>query len=259
MARYCFDTDPMADFRKLCECMKGKPLQSPYRSTVPLLSLVEHSRPNWRELLTNLGAPPDSTTYFEYCVPSPKANGNPSQTDALIMSKSKVWGIEAKWTESRYETVERRIRKPEADGADPRKTVEGWLGYLQPYASRPLLIDDFADAVYQTVHRAASACAVATAKQLRPELVYLHFHPSPSRKTATTAQYVSDLRHLRALLGVESGLGITVVEMSLEPTAAFREIQDLDRHQRVSADTVLAALCHGPLFEFRAPEVTVIG
>ena len=125
MANYCFDTDPMADFGELCERMAGKPLQSPYRSTVPLLSLVEYSRPRWGELLTSLDAPTDSATYFEYRVPSPKANGNPSQTDALIMSESKVWGIEAKWTEPRYETVARRIRKPEADGADPRKTVEG--------------------------------------------------------------------------------------------------------------------------------------
>ena len=258
MARYCFDTDPMADFGKLCERMAGKPLQSPYRSTVPLLSLVEHSRPSWRALLTRLEAPPDSTIYFEYRVPSPKANGNPSQTDALIMSESKVWGIEAKWTEPRYETVARRIRTPEGDGADPRKTVEGWLRYLQPYASRELHVDDFTDAVYQTVHRAASACAVATEKQLQPELVYLHFHPSPLGSTATTDQYVRDLRHLRSLLGPGSRIGITVVEMSFEPTAAFREIQGLDKRLRASADKVSAALCHGPLFVFQALELTEI-
>ena len=99
---------------------------------------------------------------------------------------------------------------------------------------------------------------MATGKQLRPELVYLHFHPSPLGSTATTDQYVSDLRHLRSLLGQESGLGITVVEMSMEPTAAFREIQGLDKHQRESADTVLAALCHGPLFEFQTPAITMI-
>jgi len=258
MTRYCFDTDPIADFGKLCERMSGKPLQSPYRSTVPLLSLVEHSQRDWRALLTRLGAPPDGMIHFEYRVPSPKANGNPSQTDALILSESKVWGIEAKWTEPRYETVARRIRKPEADGADPRKTVEGWLRYLQPYASRALHVDDCANAVYQTVHRAASACAVATGKKLQPELVYLHFHPSPLRSTATTERYVADLRYLRSLLGPTSGLGFTVVEMTLEPTAAFREIQGLDKRLRSSADKVSAALCRGPLFEFQAPSLTAI-
>lgn len=235
--------------------MTGRALQSPYRSTVPLLSLVEHSQPDWRSLLSCLGAPPDATIYFEYCVPSPKANGNPSQTDALVMSGSRVWGIEAKWTEPRYETVARRIRRPEADGADPRKTVQGWLGYLQPYASSALHVDDFADAVYQTVHRAASACAVATEKKLQPDLVYLHFHPSPLANTATTNQYVSDLRHLRSLLGPESGLEMTVVEMSLEPTTGFKAIQGLDKRLAETANKVTAALCAGPLFEFRAPEI----
>ena len=258
MARYCFDTEPVADFRELCERMAGKPLQSPYRSTVPLLSLVEHSQSDWRGLLTSLGAPPDGTIYFEYRVPSPKAGGNASQTDALVMSGSKVWGIEAKWTEPRYETVAKRIRKPEADGGDPRKTVEGWLQYLQPFASRALQVDDFSDAVYQTVHRAASACAVATGKRLQPELVYLHFHPSPLGSTATTEQYVTDLRHLRSLLGPGNGLGITVVEMSLAPTAAFQMIKGLDKHLRETADKVSAALRHGPLFEFQAPELTAI-
>ena len=258
MARYCFDTEPASDFGALCDRMAGKPLQSPYRSTVPLLSLVEHSQANWRALLTRLEAPNDATIHFEYCVPSPKAGGNASQTDALIMSGSKVWGIETKWTEPRYETVASRIHKPEADGADPRKTVEGWLRNLQPFASRALQADDFADAVYQTVHRAASACAVATEKGLQPELVYLHFHPSPLGSTATTEQYVADLRHLRSLLGPTSGLGITVVQMTLEPTAAFKAIQGLNKRLKETADKVSAALRGGPLFGFQPPELTAI-
>ncbi len=236
------------------------PLQSPYRSTVPLLSLVQHSQPDWQSLLSRLGAPPDSTIHFEYCVPSPKVNGNPSQTDALIMSDSKVWAIEAKWTEPRYETVAswiRRKRRSDAGDhdADAKKTVQGWLDYMQPHASRALHVDEFADAVYQTVHRAASACAVATANRLRPELVYLHFHPSPLRSTASTDQYVTDLRHHRSLLGPAPQLGFTVVEMSLAPTAAFQAIQGLNKRVRETANKVSAALCSGPLFEFQAPEL----
>jgi hypothetical protein len=258
MARYCFDTEPAADFAALCARMTGKALRSPYRSTVPLLSLIEHSQPQWRSLLICLGAPPDGTISFEYCVPSPKANGNPSQTDALVMSGSKVWGIEAKWTEPRYETVARRVSRLEADGADPCKTVQGWLEYLQPCASRALHVDDFAGAVYQTVHRAASVCAVAAEKKLQPELVYLHFHPSPMASTATTKQYVSDLCHLRSLLGPGSGLGMKVVEVSLEPTAGFEAIQGLNKRLTETATKVTAALCAGPLFEFQAPEIIAI-
>lgn len=84
MTRYCFDKEPVADFTALCRRLTGKALQSPYRSTVPLLSLVEHSQPDWHALLGDLGAPPDSTVHFEYCVPSPKPGGNPFQTEWLL-------------------------------------------------------------------------------------------------------------------------------------------------------------------------------
>ena len=91
----------------------------------------------------------------------------------MMMSDSAVWAIEAKWTEPRYETVAKRISKQEADGADPRKTVEGWLKHFRPFTECDLRIEAFENVVYQTLHRAASACAVATARKLRPELVYL--------------------------------------------------------------------------------------
>ena len=46
--RYCFDTKPAADFSALLAHFTGKRLQSPYRSTVPLLDLIEHSRASGR-------------------------------------------------------------------------------------------------------------------------------------------------------------------------------------------------------------------
>jgi hypothetical protein len=99
---------------------------------------------------------------------------------------------------------------------------------------------------------------VATERNLSPELVYLHFHPSPLASTAATSQYVSDLQHLRSLLGPEGGLGITVVEMTLAPTAGFLEIRGLDKRKSESAEEVSAALQRGPLFGFKAPELSVI-
>lgn len=257
--RYCFNRDPMARIEKLCGRFTGNKLQSPYRSTMPLLSLVEHSQPDWRSLLASLGAPPDSTVHFEYCIASPKPGGNPSQTDALLISDSTVWAIEAKWTEPQdKQTVAKRISKPESDGADPRVTVNGWLKYLQPFATRELRIDNLLDVVYQVLHRAASACAVATANQLQPHLVYLHFYPSPLPSSATTDQYISDLRHLHTLLGNPGGIIFTVVEMPLVRTAAFEAIKDLDKRARESAIKVKAALCSAPLFTFGKPTITQI-
>jgi len=152
--------------------------------------------------------------------------------------------------------VAKRISKPESDGADPRTTVDGWLKYLQPFTTRDLRVDDFLDVVYQVLHRAASACAVATDLQLSPHLVYLHFHPSPLESSATTDQYVSDLQHLYALLGNPSTLKITVVEMPLKPTAEFDAIKGLDKRDPGSAAVVKAALCKEPLFTFGSPIIT---
>ena len=256
--RYCFDTEPMADFPALCAQFAGKPLQSPFRSTVPLLSLIEHSRQQWNALLDSLGEPPDGVVHFEYRVPSPKPRGNPSQTDALIISDSTILAVEAKWTEPRYETVAKRLSKPESDGADPRLTVNGWLQHLQPFAASRLDVEDVKDVVYQVLHRAASACAVATTSRCRPLLMYLHFHPSPLQNSATTDQYISDLRQLNELLGHPAKLKFVVAEIPLAPTLAFESLKDLDKRSQATSALVIEALCHGPLFTFGTPIITRI-
>ena len=258
-SRYCFDTEAVPDFVALCEQFTGKPLQSPYRSTIPLLSLVEHSRPQWDALLESWGAPANATIHFEYCVASAKPGGNPSQTDALLMSDSTVWAIEAKWTEPRYELVSKRLSRQESDGASPQLTVNGWLEHLHPFAARPLQVADVTDVVYQVLHRAASACAVATAHSCAPHLIYLHFHPSPLKSSATTGQYISDLGRLHALLGNPATVRFAVVEIPLRPTRAFELIKDLDKRSRATSAQVSEALRHGPLFTFGTPTTTPIG
>lgn len=255
LSRYCFDIEAMPDFAALCERFKGKPLQSPYRSTVPLLSLVEHSQPQWNSLMDSFGVPVDTTIHFEYRVASPKLGGNPSQTDALLMSESTVLAVEAKWTEPRYETVAKRLSKPEADGADPCVTVNGWLRHLQSFAAHRLQLEDFTDVVYQVLHRAASACAVATAPRRLVQLVYLHFHPSPLKTSATTAQYVSDLGRLHTMLGSPAEITFVVVEMPLRSTPAFEAIKDLDKRDPATSVRVLEALRRGPLFIFDTPTI----
>jgi len=222
MTIYYYDTEPQEGIEGLCKRMTGNALQSPFRSTVPLLSLVEHSPNEWRLFSEFSGIPIDSPVHLEYRVPSPKPGGNPSQTDALLFSESKAVAVEAKWTEPRYPTVAKRISRPESDGADPQRTVNGWLEYFRPFVVRNLQIEDFLDVVYQVLHRAASAYAVAAAHQRQPVLTYVHFHPSASQNSATTEQYVSDFTHLYGTLGKPSELEFSVVEMPLEYTALFR-------------------------------------
>jgi hypothetical protein len=169
-----------------------------------------------------------------------------------------VLAIEAKWTEPRYKTVAKRLTKKAKDLSDPRVGVDGWLLHLQRFAERPLSLDDFADVVYQVLHRAASACSVATANGCQPQLVYLHFHSSEEEGGATSEQYVSDLRHLHSLLGNPRNLKFTVVDMPIVPTPAFEAIAHLDRHSRATGERVAAALCAGPLFTFGVPSTTII-
>ena len=256
---YCFDTELVLDFAALCKRFAGKPLQSPYRSTVPLLSLIEHSSQRWKALLKSLGASTDLTIHLEYCVASAKSGGHPSQTDALFISDSTVWAVEAKWTEPRYDTVAKRVSKPESDGGDPLITLNGWLNHLNRFAAQPLQASDVSDVVYQVLHRAASACAVATARSCLPYLIYLHFHPSPLKSSATTSQYITDLGRLHSLLGSPRNLKFAVVEMPIQPTTAFESIKDLSKRSRTTSVKVSEALRHGPLFTFGAPTTTRIG
>jgi hypothetical protein len=248
--KYHFHSQQIADFEGLCRKFEGSALQSPFRSTVPLLSLVHHSRDRWQTILDAINAPHDVEVDFEHRVPSPKPGGKASHTDILLTSKSIVWAIEAKWTEPRYATVKTRLANPEKDGSDPRHTVTGWLKHFQHVAGTKLNIDDFGHVAYQQLHRAASACASAATRQRRPELVYLHFHPSPHTKTQTTEEYIKDLTELRRLLGRPSGLKFNVVEVLLKPTQAFDDIRHLDKRSTSTSNSVREALCRGPLFDF---------
>src|SRR5687767_1602180 len=82
---------------------------SPFRSTVPLASLVKDDWPVLASIATRIGCKPERV-HFEYEVAPPGVDGNPSQTDAMLLSDAFAIALEAKWTEPRYETVSLRIR-----------------------------------------------------------------------------------------------------------------------------------------------------
>ena len=107
-------------------------------------------------------------------------------------------------------------------------------------------MNDFSDAVYQTVHRAASACFNSE----QPHLAYLHFIPDPSGLGATSEQYQSDLKHLKDLLGNPKRFSFYLIDVEIKPTAAFEQIRNLPKGTSETASAVLAALENGPLFEF---------
>lgn len=254
--QYLYDRQPVENLAKLCRRFPPWQFKSSFRSTVPLLSLVDQGRDVWNALMAPLGVPADAPVHIEYGVVSPKAGGKPSQTDAMIVAPNVVVGVEAKWTEPREKPVSKRIAQPESDGGDPRDTVRGWLARMQPFACAPLEIDAFLDVPYQVVHRIASACTVATERNVHAEVVYLHFSPSPDAKSATPDDYVRDLQAAKAAMGGVINLGLTFVDMHVTGTAAFERIKQLDKRDPKSAPVVVEALCGGPLFVFE-PQQTI--
>ncbi|MCJ7515478.1 MAG: hypothetical protein MUO89_05875 [Dehalococcoidia bacterium] len=239
-----YDRKPVSDVSASLQCYPAKEFQSPTRSTVSLLSLVKDGRETLKSLLVELQMNADSDLHLEFTVDPPKGKGRPSQTDLMVKWQAETLAVEAKWTEPRYETVADRIRRENTENR--RQVMTGWLDLLQPHAARVLHVDDFPDAVYQMVHRAASACY----KSERPRLAYLHFTPDPSGKGATSAQYQSDLEHLQDLLGNPAGFSFHLIEVEIRPTAAFEQIRNLPKASAETARTVCAALQDGPLFEF---------
>jgi hypothetical protein len=237
---------------------------SPYRSTLPLLALIKDAPSTFEEMLRHCGLLNPSAIHFEYTVNSPRGKGRPSHTDAMVISGSKTLAIEAKWTEPRYGSIEDRLNRSASNASDRRNDskwlsdqeefLTGWLDLLGRHATIPLSLKEFRAAVYQMVHRSASACAGTGA----PSLLYLHFSPAP-HGAATSADYRRDLTALHRLLGRPTGFPFFLADLHLSPTKAFRAIQYLRKGERSTADTVRSVLLCEELFTFGEPRFHSIG
>jgi hypothetical protein len=133
-------------------------LDSPRRSTVPLVAYWRDPLARFTQLLPQLGLhaaePPKFS--FEHRVSVAAGRGKPSYTDLMIVAPQVVIAIEAKYTEPAYETVKAWLREPRDQN---RCTVlAGWLGLIDKVTAVSLTIDSVLDLPYQLVHRAASAC-----------------------------------------------------------------------------------------------------
>jgi hypothetical protein len=228
---------------------------SPMRSTVASLSWLKHEISALDSLLKELEMPEVCDLHLEYKVNPPKGDGEASHTDLMIISGVSSLAVEAKWTEPRYETVDKWLTK----GPNPlnrHDILNGWLSLLRKQALDELHIEDFSDAVYQMVHRAASACAAGK----MPKLAYLVFKPSPDPKTAAISTLRNDLTHLWNLLGSPKGFPFYLVKVQLSPTPAFDEIEPLPKRDKATAEQVKAALFGSDrLFKFGKYHLTKVG
>jgi hypothetical protein len=177
---------------------------------------------------------------LEFQVRSPQGKGNPSHTDLMMLTREHAVAVEAKWTEPRYQTVSKWL-----SSQNRREVLDGWLSLIRPFALKPLTSDDVASAVYQMVHRAASACRGGRV----PKLVYLQFTPLPDGG-AQKSTLIEDLACLHAAIGAPAGFPFWLVEVSLEQTDAFETLRLLPKGSASTANAVIEALRNGPLFRF---------
>jgi hypothetical protein len=259
-----YDKIPVDNTDALLSHFKGKALQSPMRSTVPLLDIALHAPSHLLPIVHKCGAEPGSELRFEYEVCSGSGSARPSQTDLMVLGKTTAVALEAKWTESTYECVATRLKRRtegrKEDPSDEAKTldrehqeaeVSAWLARLQPLTAETLTTAIMADVVYQMIHRAASAVATG----LTPSLLYLHFHDPELQQGASATDYRASLAHLYRKLGRPSSFGFFVATQPIERTAVFRTIESLSRTDSSTRAAVRDALKAGPLFRYGAADI----
>jgi hypothetical protein len=175
---------------------------SPFRSTVPLVSLLLNGSGVWDEILTALDLERNETNaHLEYRVDTQAGTGKPSQTDVMLISGDRAIAVEAKWTEPEYDSVDTWLK---AGGDNRASVLEGWLGPMAPHCGGELGIDSVRQVTYQTVHRAASACVAGR----KPGIAYLVFTPGPDGTQSDTSHLERSLERLRDALHPSESLAL---------------------------------------------------
>jgi hypothetical protein len=162
--------------------------------------------------------------------------------------------IEAKWLEPRYAAVANWLAKSQSPSPSNREEVlRGWLDLIELRIGQPLSTEKFSDAVYQMVHRAASACYEAKS----PGLAYMQFLPVPEHRSIGEKcgpdVIRQDLKNLHDMFGKPPTFPFYLVGISLQVLPAFQEIQHLPKGSVETAKVVRAALSSSSLFEFGEP------
>jgi hypothetical protein len=243
-----YGSRPMSDFASLVSCYPKDEFNSPTRSTVPLLALAKDEPDLLYQLLSQCDLDRNAALHFEYQVKSPRGQGKASHTDLMVCGKAGCMAIEAKWMEPSYETVDAWLT-PETNNRS--EVLKGWLDLMRDVSSRMLSIDDVRSVTYQTIHRAASACHVGTP----PQLAYLQFvSGAATGSAATVEQRLADLALLRGVLGKGRPFPLRLVEIEIDSTPAFRELERFERGAD-AASAIRQALLGQRLFDFKRMHV----
>ena len=191
----------------------------------------------------------EATLSFEHCVAPPKGIGRKSQTDLMILTDQYVVGVEAKYTEPRYQTVEKWL----GTSSNRRSVLEGWLDLVRSVRENmDIRVEDILDLSYQLIHRCASVCSHTVGKRA---IVYQCFDQDETK----SEYYRSNLNSLKKRLGSPTNLLFMLVSHPLLKSEQYSELQFLwDKGMRRMHKKVLGLLRNAAVCEFRKPEVTIL-
>lgn len=234
----------------------SKEFKSPTRSTIPMLSMLIHSRKTFDDIIKVLGMPSDSNLFLEYTVAPPQGRGKPSHTDAMLISGEHALAIEAKWTEPMYESVGTWINKGE-NLQNRIDVLNGWLGLLRQPEQMAPLNEDCTSLIYQMVHRAASVAATSN----NPKLAYFCFSPSPDKQTASSEVVFQELTKVWTFLGKPQNFEFSVVKVEMKALNPIQDLLPLKKQEAGTSKAVVKALAvNSPaLFEFTDFEIRKVG
>jgi hypothetical protein len=208
----------VADFQELLGQYGEAELQSPLRSTVPLLAF-------WRDpsiALTRLSGALGETLsnpvelLFEYQVPVRGGRGKASHTDLMVRTPTQAVAIEAKYTEPAYESVSAWRRKARG-GRNRDAVLEGWLKSINATLGCNLTIENAKDSTYQLIHRTASACEWSAVTRI---VAYQCFDCG----SAAAEEYIGQMQDLKNLIGSQTNLRFVFLDCKLRRTKHYDDL-----------------------------------
>lgn len=232
-------------FEELVRSYPLKEFDSPFRSTVPLLSL-------WRDpgqcivglcQAIQISPPSHFLASFEHQVHPPKGLGKASHTDLMLVWDSTAIAIEAKYTEPPYEKVRQWLG---AGSSNKNLVLEGWLELISRAIKNDLQPKDVLDLPYQLVHRCASACHTDAATRF---VVYLVFDDRSGN--LDTGYYLDQLKSIKSLMGQADGLKFALLRAPFRPKPPYVNLQNKWKSgSRVLRTPVVEGLVEDTLMEF---------
>jgi hypothetical protein len=218
---------------------------SPYRSTIYLLSFVQSQLFTFflEQNEINIGK---ANLFFEYPVSQKLGKGKASCTDLIVIDDKKCVAIEAKSTETKYQTVSKWL----GNSDNRMKVLDGWLQIINSRLALNIAGAEIKDITYQMIHRLASACSE---KEKTPEMIYLYF----GNKSGMVDYYRNELNFLKTT--TKSKIKISLYQIEIQKTAKMKQLEnEWGKRNRDLSDGVKKGIVANNLLEFSKEGIKIL-